>query len=73
MKINYPTKEEIKFARLDSRLTQKQAAELLGYSQGAWRKWEYGERPMRPKLFNLFLQYNFSGRIGKENSIHFYK
>jgi len=51
-----PTKEEIRQARIDAKLTQKQAGELLGYSAGAWMKWEYGERPMRRKLFQVFLK-----------------
>lgn len=51
-----PTKEEIREARLASNLTQKEAGELLGYSEGAWQKWEYGERPMRRKLFQTFLK-----------------
>jgi len=51
-----PTKEQIREAWLASGLTAKEAAELLGYSQGAFLKWVYGERPMRLKLFQTFLR-----------------
>lgn len=32
-----------------------QAAELIGATQGGWKKWEYSERTMPPGLWELYL------------------
>lgn len=32
-----------------------QAAELIGATQGAWKKWEYAEREMPSGLWELYL------------------
>jgi len=48
-----PTPTEIKAWRESVRLTQAQAAALIGYSVQAWEHWEQGRRPMRPVLFDL--------------------
>lgn len=54
--MNYPTKEQIRESRINSGLSQKEAGDVLGYSEGAWQKWEYGERKMRRRLFETFLK-----------------
>jgi len=46
--------EQIKAARLEAGLTQKEAAAIVGCTQNGWQKWEYGEREMRPALFEFF-------------------
>jgi DNA-binding transcriptional regulator YiaG len=45
---------EIKSARLAACLTQKQAAELIHYSERAWQEWEAGRRRMRASTLNNF-------------------
>lgn len=32
-----------------------QAADAVGATQGAWKKWEYAERPMHAGLWLLYL------------------
>lgn len=49
-----PSPEAIKKARLKAGLTQKQAAELIGYSRRAWQTWESGGGPMRGLVFEAF-------------------
>lgn len=45
----------IKEARQKASLSQKAAAELIGYSQRAWQHWENGSRKMKPPIFEYFL------------------
>lgn len=46
---------EIKKARLAVGLSQKQAADLINYSERAWQEWEGGRRQMRRSTLDLFL------------------
>ncbi len=48
------TPEELRSARLAAKKSQAKAAELMGYSLGAWRKWEAGTRPIPAKLLHFF-------------------
>jgi len=48
-----PTSIEIKAWRESARLTQAQAAALIGYTARAWENWEQDVRPMRPALLDL--------------------
>jgi DNA-binding transcriptional regulator YiaG len=41
--------------RARGELTQREAAELIYASEGAWQNWEQGQRPMHPAFFELFL------------------
>ncbi len=49
------TPAELRAARLAAGLSQAKAAQLMGYSLGAWRKWEAGTRPIPAKLLHFFL------------------
>ncbi len=51
-----PTPEQIKAAREKAGLTQKDAADLIGYTRRAWQQWEAGDRGMRRALFELFVE-----------------
>lgn len=42
---------------MEAGLTQKQAAELIGYSYRSWQEWEGGRRKMKKVLFDSFLRY----------------
>lgn len=46
----HATPAEIIAARQAAGHTQKQAAELLGYTERGWRHWENGTRAMRSVL-----------------------
>lgn len=51
-----PTPQQIKQARLDANLKQREASELVGLSIKTWQSYEGGWRNIRPatwKLFNL--------------------
>ncbi len=48
------TPAELRAARLAAGLSQAKAAQLMGYSLGAWRKWEAGTRPIPAKLLHFF-------------------
>lgn len=48
------TKEEIRKARTDAGLTQREAAELVGVSLGQWEHYEAGRRNMRERIWKLF-------------------
>lgn len=48
------TPEEIKAARIAAGLTQEQAAAVVGFTRNGWQKAEYGEKKMRPAIFELF-------------------
>lgn len=49
-----PTLKQIKQARLDSGLTQSQAAEMVHSNLRSWQKWEAGDRKMHPAMWELF-------------------
>lgn len=51
-----PTPDEIRAARLRARLTQTEAAAILGRSLRGWQYWEAGERAMSRFLFETFLE-----------------
>ena len=51
-----PKPNEIKEARRNAGLTQKNAASLIGYHLRAWQMWEKGDRVMRRLLFDVWLQ-----------------
>lgn len=42
--IHIPTPDEIKAIRERLKLTQTEAAEIVGVGQGVWSSWESGER-----------------------------
>lgn len=50
-----PTREDVAKAREASRLTQKQAAELVYRTERAWQMWEAGDRAMPADTYELFL------------------
>ena len=50
-----PTKEEIKAVRVKAGKTQKEAGELVYTTENHWQFWEYGQKPMPPASFELFL------------------
>jgi DNA (cytosine-5)-methyltransferase 1 len=52
--MNKPTPQQIKQARKEAGLTQKQAGELVHVEVRTWQKWEYGERPMSAAVWELF-------------------
>jgi DNA-binding transcriptional regulator YiaG len=54
-------------ARIAARLTQAEAAAVIGYSERAWQEWEGGRRKMRAHLLDLFearVKGNGSDRLG---------
>lgn len=55
-KAKRPTPKQIEKARLTAGLTQRQAADLINYSERAWQEWEAGRRRMRQSTFDIFLQ-----------------
>lgn len=48
------TSEEVYQARYDARLTQREAAMLIGVSKRAWESWESGARNMPTCKLVLF-------------------
>lgn len=46
----------IKEARQKAGLSQREAAELIGYSHRAWQYWEQGKRKMKIPVFEYFIQ-----------------
>jgi DNA-binding transcriptional regulator YiaG len=50
------SKEDIRAARLKAKLTQSDAAALIGYTVRAWEDWEAGKRNMRLVLFEMFIE-----------------
>lgn len=50
-----PSPAQIQEARKRARLTGDAAAALVHTSPRTWRKWEYGDRPMHPAFWELFL------------------
>ena len=49
-----PTTTEIKSARIESDMTQAEAADLVHSDIRTWRRWENGERNMSPAVWELF-------------------
>jgi putative transcriptional regulator len=49
-----PTKDEVIAARERSGLTPGDAAKLIYSTTKSWERWEAGERPMHPAMFELF-------------------
>jgi len=50
-----PTPAKIREARLNSGLTQTEAAQTVQASLRGWQQWEAGDRTMPPGLFELFM------------------
>ena len=50
-----PTPEEIREARVNSGLTQTEAAHKVQASLRGWQQWEAGHRAMPLGLFELFM------------------
>lgn len=50
-----PRAEDVKAYRQRHELTQREAADLARVSEGAWQKWEYGQRQMDLKTWELLL------------------
>lgn len=55
MTSKHATPAEITAARTAAGHTQKQAAELLGYTERGWRHWENGTRSMRSVLLAQYI------------------
>lgn len=49
-----PKPAELLRVREAAGLTQTEAAGILGMTLNAWQRWESGERPMSPALWDLF-------------------
>jgi transcriptional regulator with XRE-family HTH domain len=50
------TPDQIKKARLDAKLTQQAAADLVGITLKAWQHYEYALRNIPPLRWKLFLR-----------------
>lgn len=50
-----PNPYEIIGMRINARLTQKQAADLVFSGLRTWQQWEAGDRRMHPGIWELFL------------------
>jgi transcriptional regulator with XRE-family HTH domain len=50
-----PTADEIKNARLDTKLTQQAAAELCLITPNSWARYEQGNTQMPPPIWELFI------------------
>jgi DNA-binding XRE family transcriptional regulator len=50
-----PTAEQITASREYFGLTQREAADVIGYSRNGWQRFEQDERTMRPKLWQFWL------------------
>ena len=50
-----PTPADVKSARIEAGLTQKQAAELIHKKLLAWQRYESGDRAMDAAYWELFL------------------
>jgi putative transcriptional regulator len=53
-KFNSPTPQEIKEARANAGIAQKNADEILHTSIRAYQQWEAGDRAMHPAFWELF-------------------
>jgi DNA-binding transcriptional regulator YiaG len=54
--IKVPTAADVKKARQHAGLSQKKAAEVIGYTGRSWQLWEAGKHAMHPALFLYFKQ-----------------
>ena len=61
--MKYPSHESIRKARSNAGLTQREAANLIGYSRRSWQEWESGRRNMRWIAFDKFVKLT-GGRSG---------
>jgi DNA-binding XRE family transcriptional regulator len=50
-----PTLDDIFGARFNAKLTQQQAADLIGYSRRGWQDAENGKNKLHPAAWALFL------------------
>jgi len=50
-----PKPAEIIAARKAAKLTQQEAANIVGVHSTSWQRWEYGTSNMRQGLWELFL------------------
>ena len=50
-----PSKDDVKHARLIVKLTQTEAAKIIGKTLRAWQYYESGERGMNRSLFQFFI------------------
>lgn len=48
------TSEQIKNKRLEAGLTQRECAELIGYTLNMWQKYESGDAKIKPAIWELF-------------------
>ena len=55
----HPKPEDIKAARLEAGLTQKEAGELVYSTCRAWQYWEAGQRKMHPAIWEYFRVTNY--------------
>jgi len=55
MKIEQPKQNEMKEIREEFGLTQKQAGALVHVTDGAWTRWESGDRKIKLAAWELFL------------------
>lgn len=53
--MNNPSPEQIKRARLNTGLTQTNAAKIVYRTLNSWQKWEAGDRVMPVAMWELFL------------------
>lgn len=51
-----PTAEQVRDSRLAARMTQREAARLIGYSVRVWQDWEAGRRKMRRGAWRLWIR-----------------
>ena len=63
----YVMPDTIKEARQKAGLTQKGAADLIGYTKRAWQHWEAGTRHMKPAVFDYFVAKCFA-QLNVDNS-----
>ena len=52
---NHPTPDDILGMRINAKLTQQQAADLIGYSRRGWQDAESGKTRLHPASWALFL------------------
>jgi DNA-binding transcriptional regulator YiaG len=50
-----PTKDEVKAARKEAKLTQAKAAAVVHVALQSWQRWEQGDHIMHPAYWELFL------------------
>lgn len=50
-----PKPEHIIAKRIAHGLSEKQASDVIYSTEAAWKRWESGERPLHPAMWELFL------------------